>query len=200
MYAQTLSRHRTPGLVASVWLLTVAAWPGGAWGQSVAADPVGLLASAGFAQYSLTDAQLGKIRGGFSLPNGISFSFGFQQETSVNGAVIQSVIVPDTALTANLTQIPVYVDQTKALSLPVGGTAANIPITVTTMTNAGATAIQTTLSSGGIVNSISNSVNNQDIEQVSQMSISVSGLAAAAAAAEVANRVLSAGTLGVRLP
>ena len=199
MYAQTLSRHRAPGLVASVWLLVVAAWPGGASGQSVAADPAGLLAPAGLAPYSLTDAQLGKIRGGFSLPNGISFSFGFQQETSVNGAVIQSVIVPDTALTANLTQIPVYVDQTKALSLPVGG-ASTVPVTVTTMTNAGATSIQTTLSNGGIANSISNSVNNQDIEQVSQMSISVSGLAAAAAAAEVANRVLSAGTLGVRLP
>jgi hypothetical protein len=184
--------------VASVWLLVVAAWPGGASGQSVAADPAGLLAPAGLAPYSLTDAQLGKIRGGFSLPNGISFSFGFQQETSVNGAVIQSVIVPDTALTANLTQIPVYVDQTKALSLPVGG--ATVPVTVTTMTNASATSIQTTLSNGGIANSISNAVNNQDIEQVSQMSISVSGLAAAAAAAEVANRVLSAGTLGVRLP
>jgi hypothetical protein len=193
MYAQILPRHGGPGLLAL--LLLAAAVPGAACAQA-GADPAGRLAPAGLARYSLTDAQLGKIRGGFSLPSGMSFSFGFQQETSVNGAMIQSIIVPDTVLTANLTTIPVYVDGT---SLP-GGLSSSVPVTVTAMTDAGATSVQTTLSSGGVVNSITNSLNNQAIVQVSRITLSVSGLATAADAAETANRVLEAGTLGVGLP
>lgn len=85
----------------------------------LAADPVAsapphvhaghALAVQGLARYALGDAALAKIRGGFSVPGGIAFSFGFQQTTSINGTVVQNILVPVLSEVARGVPLPVYV-------------------------------------------------------------------------------------------
>ncbi len=69
----------------------------------------GLIDGTGLKQYAMSDHQLGKVRGGFFLPSGVGLSFGFQQLTSVNGTVVQGILVPMTKIMGNGGSIPIYV-------------------------------------------------------------------------------------------
>lgn len=272
------------GVAAVFFLLasfTVPGVAGGAAadGSSVGLKPPGTLAPglAGLAQYALNDSQLARVRGGFLLPNGVSFSFGFQQITKLGQTVVQSILVPQ--ISDPVIHIPVYVvggtvtfggqtstgapegrsaprvaaggtsagasagtasQQAVSVSVngssvpsqpttsgdaavassptpnsgsataaassgggPSAGTEYSVPastkaITVSTTvggTNGqGTTSIQTTLGSNGILNGISNSQSNEVITQMTQMNISLNGLAQAVAAAQAAEGVLASAT------
>lgn len=82
---------------------TANAGPTAGSGTPAALPPV--LASLG--RYALSDGQLARVRGGFALPNGITFSFGFQQITKLGETVVQSILVPQLSNPGN--QIPVFV-------------------------------------------------------------------------------------------
>ncbi|HUC17129.1 MAG TPA: hypothetical protein VMA37_05525 [Acetobacteraceae bacterium] len=199
----------------------------------------GLIDGTGLKQYAMTDHQLGKVRGGFFLPSGVGLSFGFQQLTSVNGTVVQGILVPLTKITSNGGTIPIYVtgpavnissnasstsqgatggslssgggifSSNANVSLhqtngtytnyngtsyqyqysggtmtftPTGTQSSGTPITVSSTTNNGQTAVQTVLSGNGLFNSIANTANNQVITQATAININVTGLAESVAA------------------
>ncbi len=91
----------------AIWLLfaTVPALAQGP--KSAAHGAEAFVAAAGLGRYALGDAALAKARGGFATAGGISFNFGFQQITSINGTVVQSILVPQ--LSAVASGIPVFV-------------------------------------------------------------------------------------------
>ena len=174
------------------------------------------IAGAGLKQYAMTNDQLGNVRGGF-YTNGVQLSFGFQQLTSVNGKVVQSILVPNTDITSgapitayvmggsvSLTTTPnvhgTYGTSSASVSGYVyspsyytkGSSVTSSNIVVSTGANNGATAIQTVLSGGAIVSSISNTANNQVIDQATTENINLSGLSASVAAAQAINNVLNA--------
>ena len=150
------------------------------------------IAGAGLKQYAMSNDQLGNVRGGF-YTNGVQLSFGFQQLTSVNGTVVQSILVPVTSITNGVT-IPVYVTgQTSWTTTATETYGTTTPgITVSTIGNKGQTAIQTVLSGGSIVSSISNTANSQLIDQTTTENINLGGLSASIAAAQAINNVLNA--------
>ena len=151
------------------------------------------IAGAGLKQYAMTNDQLGNVRGGFYNTNGVRLSFGFQQLTSVNGKLVQSILVPNTDIT-NGVRIPIYVTgetSWKTTATETSGTTTPA-ITVTTIGNNAQTAIQTALSGGSVVNSISNTANNQLITQATTENINLGGLSASVAAAQAINNVLNA--------
>lgn len=102
------SRIRCPGAVIAMILLNGVSCPVLASAQAATAD-AGLMARAGLQHFALSDAQLGTIRGGMSLPDGISLTFGFQQFTTVNGTLVLSLLVPQIAITSQTISVPVYV-------------------------------------------------------------------------------------------
>jgi len=71
------------------------------------ASGTALVSAAGLARYALSDAQLSRIRGGFALPNGINLNFGFQQITTINGTIVQGILVPELSHLEG--RIPIYV-------------------------------------------------------------------------------------------
>lgn len=138
-------RHRMPGTALAAFLLASVAFPILASGQPVmagaASGGVGaaIVARAGLQPYALSDAQLGTIRGGMSLPGGINLTFGFQQLTTVNGTMVLSILVPQISITNSTTSLPVYVysaTSTPQVSQSVTNTpnvpGGNDPATTTT--------------------------------------------------------------------
>ncbi len=180
------------------------------------------VATAGLKQYAMTNHQLGTVRGGFTTGNGVTFNFGFAQVTTVNGTVVEGLMVQNgTASAFEGTNIPTnscssscassasasakYTVLNGVVISGSGGQPAlstnpsftanttldpSKPITVTSTANNGGTTITTTLGQNGIVNSIQNISNNQLINQASALSISVTGLAQAIAAAQAVNSVM----------
>jgi len=179
------------------------------------------VATAGLKQYAMTNRQLGTVRGGFTTGNGVTFNFGFAQVTTVNGTVVEGLMVQNgTASAFQGTNIstPQCNSCTSSASASAKYTVLNgvtiagangqpvlstnpsftanttldpsKPITVTSTANNGGTTITTTLGQNGIVNSIQNISNNQLINQASALSISVTGLAQAIAAAQAVNSVM----------
>jgi hypothetical protein len=186
----------------------------------------GFIDSASLKQYAMSDHQLGNVRGGFFLPQGVGLNFGFQQLTSVNGTVVQGILVPTTAVTSSETPFPVYVtgpavslsniEATKGASATGGssltpsdsasccsrGTSVSFNVTngkvsstlapsgnptvtlqgsspaltISSDANGGQTAIQTVLGGNGLFSSISNSANNQVIQQATTLNLNVTGL------------------------
>ncbi|MGH7119808.1 MAG: hypothetical protein ACREFP_12600 [Acetobacteraceae bacterium] len=216
---------------------------------------------AGLGRYVLSDGQLARVRGGFALPNGITFSFGFQQITKLGETVVQSILVPEISNLGN--GIPVYVvggvvtlgggasvrvpigaasgqnvavsvngssgpsqGTTGGSSVIVGSPTTNsdpsdpsgssgdgspsgtkylvpastgtiiVSTTVAGTNGQGATSIQTTLGSNGVLSGISNTLSNQVITQTTEMDISLGGLAASVAAERAAQSILNSATQG----
>jgi hypothetical protein len=50
-------------------------------------------------QYAMTNPQLGTVRGGFTTGNGVTFNFGFEQVTTINGTIVQGVMVQNVGST-----------------------------------------------------------------------------------------------------
>lgn len=97
----------------------------GAKGAADRADA--FVAAVGLGRYALGDAALAKARGGFATAGGISFNFGFQQTTSINGTVVQSILVPQ--LSGVGSGIPVFViggplSIEPAIALPAQGSTS----------------------------------------------------------------------------
>lgn len=112
------SDSKMPGRLAkiltAVLLLGGAAIPLLAPGRAEAGTPPGIASGGanasllpGLRQYALNDSELSTVRGGFALPNGINFSFGFSQITKLNGILVQSILVPQISNLAN--PVPVFV-------------------------------------------------------------------------------------------
>ena len=148
----------------------------------------------------LTPTQLATIRGGFDFGPKFSIDFAFQQIDTVNGTVVQSIMVPNVTLTSPSDGTPSWAGASRwAGSSPSAGVtspSAGVPITVTnsdgttntvtpppgspiTLTNSannGMTQVISTLGNGGISNVVSNEANNAMASVATTANIGITGM------------------------
>ena len=141
-----------------------------------------------FANVALDDQELGGIRGGLSIGSGVVLNFAFQEATFVNHNLTQNVVIPTitvspgstTASVAGVTVpgggvsnfSPNSVAGVGALGTPVSSPA----LAVQSILNSGMTQVVSSIGGGGVTNLISNTANNQLIQQVITANINISGL------------------------
>jgi hypothetical protein len=141
-----------------------------------------------FAKVALDDQELGGIRGGLSVGSGVVLNFAFQEATFVNHNLTQNIVIPTitvspgstTASVAGVTVpgggvsnfSPNSVAGVGALATPVSSPA----LAVQSILNSGMTQIVSSVGGGGVTNLISNTANNQLIQQMITANINISGL------------------------
>ena len=141
-----------------------------------------------FADVALDDRELGGIRGGLSVGSGVVLNFAFQEATFVNHNLTQNIVVPTitvspgsaTATVAGVTApgggvsnfSPSSVAGVGNLATPVSSPA----LAVQSILNSGMTQVVTSVGGGGVTNLISNTANNQLVQQLITANINISGL------------------------
>jgi hypothetical protein len=152
----------------------------------------------------LAFSTLGNIRGGFELTPNLTINFGFSQIDTLNQSIVQSIIVPTTTLTETQNNATVVISGsggTSIAQLQMSGADPSITgadsgdtnspsdtagttnvqlspssISITSSANQGQTAFLTQLTNSGITNVVQNEANNQLIQQVTTISIGISGM------------------------
>jgi hypothetical protein len=160
--------------------------------RRVAVQPAKSPVGQRFASATLDDHQLGGVRGGMSTGSGTMVNFSFQQATYVNHNLTQSIIVPTMTILPGSTSGPA--------ASGFSGTAAQVQVSapsqvVQSAVNSGMTSIVSSLGGGGATNHISNTANNQLVQQVITANIGITGLGQAiqqGAASTVMSRVQAA--------
>jgi hypothetical protein len=130
-----------------------------------AARPASATIGQRFANVALDDRQLGGIRGGLSTGSGMVVNFSFQEATYVNHNLTQSIVVPTMTISPG--------------SASAGGTATQVSApsqVVQSVVNNGMTSVVSSLGGGGVTNHISNTANNQLVQQVITANIGITGL------------------------
>ena len=141
-----------------------------------------------FADVALDDRELGGIRGGLSVGSGVVLNFAFQEATFVNHNLTQNIVVPTitvspgsaiatvagvTAPGGGLSNFsPSSVAVVGNLATPVSSPA----LAVQAILNSGMTQVVTSVGGGGVTNLISNTANNQLVQQLITANINISGL------------------------
>lgn len=121
-------------------------------------------------------AELGEMRAGFALPDGLFVSFGYASSTFLNGAStpIQTLNVDFTASASGyagtVTTLTNGVTTIKDIA------TSNVATSVITNANNGLTSVQSALTSAGLTTIISNQANNQLIQHVQTLDLATSGL------------------------
>jgi hypothetical protein len=151
------------------------------------------------ASATLDDQSLGEIRGGFSTDSGLVVNFSFQEATYVNHNLAQNIVIP------TLTVSPGSNTASMAGSFTPGAVASIANTTqsqvssptqaVQSIINSGMTSIVSNLSKGGISNVVSNTANNQLVQQMITANVGITGLSQAmqqSVASTVMSRVMAA--------
>lgn len=139
-----------------------------------------------FASAALDDSRLGEIRGGLNTGSGLVVNFSFQEATYINHNLAQSIVVP-TVTVAPGSGGAAGVNSLAAGGLPAaaiaptgsGMTQAQVSspaIAVQSLVNSGMTSVVSSLGGGGVSNTITNSANNQLVQQVITANINITGL------------------------
>jgi hypothetical protein len=141
-----------------------------------------------FADVALDDRELGGIRGGLSVGSGVVLNFAFQEATFVNHNLTQNIVVPTitvspgsaTATVAGVTAPGGGVSNFSPSSVAVVGnlgTPVSSPaLAVQSILNSGMTQVVTSVGGSGVTNLISNTANNQLVQQMITANINISGL------------------------
>ena len=135
-----------------------------------------------FANAALDDRQLGGIRGGMNTGSGMVVNFSFQEATYVNHNLTQSIIVPTMTISPGSTSASTATMTVGASGIAgVGTTAAHVQVgtpsqVVQSVVNSGMTSVVSSLGGGGVANHITNSANNQLVQQVITANIGITGL------------------------
>jgi hypothetical protein len=135
-----------------------------------------------FASSALDDRQLGGIRGGLSNGSGMVVNFSFQEATFVNHNLAQSIIVPTMTISPGSTSASAATMMAGASGVAgVSGTATQVQVSapsqvVQSVVNSGMTSVVSSLGGGGVTNHISNTANNQLVQQVITANIGITGL------------------------
>ena len=154
-----------------------------------------------FAGVALDDRQLGGIRGGLSTGSGIVVNFSFQEATYVNHNLTQSIIVPTMTIIPGATSASSAAMATGGSTVAgTGSPAAQAQVStpsqiVQSVVNNGMTSVVSSLGGGGVANHISNTANNQLVQQVITANIGITGLGPAiqqSVASTVMSRVQAA--------
>lgn len=142
--------------------------------QDTAGPPTVMAELAGVARVGASE--LGQMRAGFALSNGISVDFGFTSSTFLNGGTtpVQTLNVTFNGSSSSYSGLATItnngVTQTTNLTSAGGVTG------VLTSLNNGLTSVQTTLGNTGLTTVITNQANNQIIQQLQTLNLTASGL------------------------
>jgi hypothetical protein len=139
------------------------------------------------AKVALDDRELSGIRGGLSVASGLVLNFAFQEATFVNHNLTQNIVVPTITVspgsgTATMagTTVPGGVSNFSPSSVAaVGQVATQVSspaLAIQSVVNSGMTSIVTSLGGGGVTNLISNTANNQLVQQLITANINITGL------------------------
>ena len=147
----------------------------------------------------LDDDRLSEVRGGLDAGSGMVLSFSFQQATYVNHSLAQTIVVPTVTIApgtstiaaasglSNNATIPIAPITNSTVQTQVNSPAPGLP----SLLNGGITQIASALGGGGLTNVISNSANNQLVQQVIAANIGITGLSQALQSQGVASSVMN---------
>jgi hypothetical protein len=151
-------------------------------------QPAPAAISKAFANVALDDQELGGIRGGLSVGSGVVLNFAFQEATFVNHNLTQNVVIPTITVSPGSTAASVA-----GVTVPGAGVSSFSPnsvagisnlatpvsspaLTVQSILNSGMTQVVSSIGGAGVTNLISNTANNQLVQQVITANINISGL------------------------
>jgi hypothetical protein len=152
-----------------------------------------------FASARLDDGGLSEVRGGLDAGSGMVLSFSFQEATYVNHNLAQTIVVPTVTIVpgtstmaatsglGNNSTVPIAPISNSTLQTQVNSAAPGLP----SLLNGGMTQIASALGGGGLTNVISNSANNQLVQQVIAANIGITGLSQALQSQGVASSVMN---------
>lgn len=152
-----------------------------------------------FASARLDDGGLSEVRGGLDAGSGMVLSFSFQEATYVNHNLAQTIVVPTVTIVpgtstmaatsglGNNSTVPIAPISNSTLQTQVNSAAPGLP----SLLNGGMTQIASALGGGGLTNVISNSANNQLVQQVIAANIGITGLSQALQSQGVASNVMN---------
>lgn len=134
-----------------------------------------------FAAATLDDRQLGSVRGGLNTGSGVVVNFSFQQATYVDHTLTQSIIVPTMTISPGSTPVAAATMAAGASAIAGIGTTAQAQVSAPTqvaqsVVNNGLTSVVSSVGSGGVTNHISNTANNQLVQQMITANIGITGL------------------------
>jgi hypothetical protein len=147
----------------------------------------------------LDDDRLSEVRGGLDAGSGMLLSFSFQEATYVNHNLAQTIVVPTVTIApgtstmaaasglSNKATIPIAPITNSTVQTQVNSPAPGLP----SLLNGGITQIASALGGGGLTNVISNSANNQLVQQVIAANIGITGLSQALQSQGVASSVMN---------
>jgi hypothetical protein len=147
----------------------------------------------------LDDDRLSEVRGGLDAGSGMLLSFSFQEATYVNHNLAQTIVVPTVTIApgtstmaavsglSNKATIPIAPITNSTVQTQVNSPAPGLP----SLLNGGITQIASALGGGGLTNVISNSANNQLVQQVIAANIGITGLSQALQSQGVASNVMN---------
>jgi hypothetical protein len=152
-----------------------------------------------FASAALDDRGLGEVRGGFPTGAGVVVNFSFEQATYVNHSLAQSIVIPTLTMSPGSNTALMAGSFTPGAVASIGKTTQNQVSSpaqaVQSIINGGMTSIVGNFSKGGISNVVSNTANNQLVQQMITANIGVTGLSQAmqqSVASTVMGRVTAA--------
>jgi len=152
-----------------------------------------------FASARLDDGGLSEVRGGLDAGSGMVLNFSFQEATYVNHNLAQTIVVPTVTIVpgtstmaatsglGNNSTVPIAPISNSTLQTQVNSAAPGLP----SLLNGGMTQIASALGGGGLTNVISNSANNQLVQQVIGANIGITGLSQALQSQGVASNVMN---------
>lgn len=135
------------------------------------------------ANAAIDDRGLGAIRGGFSTSPGMVVNFSFQQATYVNNNLTQSIVTPTLTVSPGSNGTAMAGGFSPGAIAPLANTVQSQMSTpaqaVQSIVNNGMTSIVSNFGKGGMTNVISNTANNQLIQQMISANIGITGLSQA---------------------
>ncbi len=117
-------------------------------------------------------AEMADMRAGFDAPGGVTVRFGFDISHSVNGQVMQRLVMPTSTITPNAA-LPISITDSQGTRLLPG---ASLPQELQTLANGGLTNITTSLGANGIMSLVQNRADNQVIQRTAMLNFDISGL------------------------
>ena len=152
-------------------------------------QPVSTVIDKAFAKVALNDQELSGVRGGLSIGQGVVLNFAFQEATFVNHNLAQSIVVPtitvspgsNTASVGGMTVGGSVGNFSPNSVAVIGNAAAQLPVSSPTIAiqsilNNGMTSVVSSVGGGGVTNLISNTANDQLVQQLITADINISGL------------------------
>ena len=140
----------------------------------------------------LDDTVLSELRGGYQLAPGVSAYFSFSQISSINGNIVQTIVVPQVNISGISSSVNALVTGSDGTTIDTGGGATLLPtgvnnvplqlqgskLAVVTTTRGGQSLVSTVLAGSGITNQITNTANGAKASVTTSIGISTQGLLA----------------------